>query len=285
MHSFIRTLALCGIIAMLVACSSTRLAYNNLDWLVNWKSGDYVSLTREQKRWLSSRVETHKNWHCSNELPGYRDYLTSLQAELGKSPLTPELLTGQIPELQAAVDRLLVEMTPTLSTLLSELNPQQVDELINNLQLKQQELHERYGAPDDDVQNKERAERLEKRLSPWLGKLTAEQRQRIQVWSDELTGQNRVWLDNRAFWQEQFIDALEQREQPGFQTRINALLTDREQFWTPRFQERSEINAGLGAEMLADLLTMATDRQKQRMEKRFARLQQDLRQMECTAAT
>ncbi|MFN3580059.1 MAG: DUF6279 family lipoprotein [Pseudomonas sp.] len=273
------------LVLLLSACSSTRLAYDNLERLVSWKSGDYVSLTRDQKRWLSGRVQTHRDWHCSTELPEYRRYLAQLQPQLSSKALDADMLVDQLPEIQPAVDRLLEELAPTLAELLSDLTAQQVDELIDNMQLQHQELHERYVAPAEKVQNQERATRLEKRLTPWLGRLTAEQRQRVQSWSAELARQNSIWLDNRSFWLDNFISTLKQRDQPDFSERINALLTDRQQFWTPHFRERSEINARLGAEMLADLLSMASDRQIQRMENRLARLETDLQRMQCTAAT
>lgn len=273
------TLVLC--VCTLASCSSTRLAYSNLDWLIRWKTGDYIPLTSAQKSWLSTRVDEHLGWHCSTEIPRYRPLLANLQATIGLDDLQASALIEQVPELEPAVDRLLLEIAPTLAELFQQLDDAQIAALQVNLVEQHQEMHDKFVAPDSATQAQERSERLEKRLDRWLGRLNQEQRQRIARWSTALEGQNRIWLDNRQHWQQQLLASLQQRSEPEFTALITDLLIERERYWTPEFRERTEINSRNGADMLADVINLADDEQLARMNEQFAKVDQDLQKMQC----
>lgn len=278
-----RTMTFTLCLLLLTSCSSARLAYNNLNWLISWKSSDYVPLNREQKSWLSARVDEHRAWHCRHELPRYRELLSGVQGTLDETPTNATALLQQLPELEPAVDRLLVEIAPTLADLFQQLDTSQIAALKANLAEQQQEMHKEYVAPDTATQARERSQRLEKRLTRWLGRLSPEQRARIDQWSAELEGQNRIWLDNRHHWQEQLMLVLEDRSHAEFSERITQLLVERERYWTETFRQRTKINSRKGADMLADVLNMASDRQRAQMTAQFAKLEQDLRRLECPA--
>lgn len=278
-----RSLVLLTCLLALSSCSSVRLGYNNLNWLISWKTSDYLPLDRAQKRWLSARVDEHLAWHCQTEIPRYRPLLAQLQNTVDTPDLPPELLLSQVPQLTPAIDRLLEEIAPTLAELLQQLDPAQIAALQVNLQEQQQEMHAEFVAPDANRQAKQRAERLEKRLGRWLGRLSPEQRQRIANWSAELEGQNRIWLENRQHWQRQFLATLEQRDEPGFAAQLSDLLVARERYWTDAFRQSTEANSRRGAVMLSDVLGMATESQRTRMHAQFDKLDQDLQQLQCGA--
>ena len=282
MRTPIQFVILICVVVILSSCSATRLAYNNIDWLVNWKSGDYVSLTREQKRWLSEEIRSHRDWHCSSELPRYQSLLGQLQPALSDNSIRAELLLERVPEIEPAIERVLEQIAPTLASLLTQLSQEQINELKANLATQHQALYSRFVEPDEATQVSQRSERLEKRLRPWLGRLSPEQRNRINQWSSELRGQNRIWLENREYWLSQFTAALEHRQEADFDARIISLLTDRQQFWTDSFRQRTEINTALVADMLADVLHMASASQAQRMAGRLESLNEDLTQLTCT---
>lgn len=266
---------------LLGSCSSTRLAYDNLSWLVSWKTNDYIPLNRVQKRWLSARLDEHLVWHCSKEIPGYRPLLANLQYTFAVHDLQAAPLLDLIPQLEPAADRVLREIAPTLAELFRQLDHAQIAALQTNLAEQQQEMHDKFVAPDPATQARQRSARLEKRLNRWLGRLSEEQRRRIETWSAELQGQNRIWLDNRQHWQQQLLASLQQRSQTDFTEQITRLLVEREQYWTNTFREHAELNSRKGADMLADIINMASAAQRSRMASQFAKLDQDLQQMQC----
>lgn len=278
----LRLIALFSCLLLLAACNSTRLAYNNLNWLIGWKVSDYIPLNSEQKTWLSEEVRAHQAWHCSTEIPRYRPMLANLQSTLETDKLDAAQLMDQIPQLEPAVDRLLVEVAPTMAELFKQLDDAQLSALKANLAEQHEEMVEKFAGPDAATQAKERSERLEKRLNRWLGRLNEAQRARIESWSAGLEDQNRIWLDNRQQWQQQLLTTLEtQREAEDFNDQISQLLVERERYWTDDFIQRSEINTRAGAQMLADVMNTATDTQRSRMAQQFTKLDRDLQQMQC----
>ncbi|WP_143520294.1 DUF6279 family lipoprotein [Halopseudomonas pelagia] len=252
-----------------------------MNWLISWKTGDYIPLTSTQKNWLSTRVDEHLDWHCSIEIPDYRSLLANLQTTLALDDLQASSLIDQIPQFEPAVDRVLLEIAPTMAELFQQLDDSQIAALEANLAEQHQEMHDKFVAPDSTTQAEERSERLEKRLRRWLGRLNESQRQRIESWSVEMEGQNRLWLDNRQHWQQQLLATLRSRSDPGFTAQITDLLIERERYWTTEFKEQTEINSRRGAAMLADVINLASDKQLTRMREQFATLDQDLQQMQC----
>lgn len=277
----LRPLVLFLCLCALTSCSSTRLAYSNLNWLISWKTGDYIPLTSTQKNWLSTRVDEHLDWHCSIEIPDYRSLLANLQTTLALDDLQASSLIDQIPQFEPAVDRVLLEIAPTMAELFQQLDDSQVAALEANLAEQHQEMQEKFVAPDSKTQAEERSERLEKRLRRWLGRLNESQRQRIASWSVDMEGQNQLWLDNRQHWQQQLLATLQSRSEPGFTAQITDLLIERERYWMTAFKEQTEINSRRGAAMLADVINLASDKQLTRMREQFAALDQDLQQMQC----
>ena len=280
--SLLRLLALFSCLLLLASCTSTRLAYNNLNWLIGWKVTDYIPLSSEQKTWLSEEVRTHQAWHCSSEIPRYRPMLANLQSTLETDELDAAQLMNQIPQLEPAVDRLLLQVAPTMAELFKQLDDAQLSALKANLADQHQEMVEKFAAPDPATQAKERGERLEKRLNRWLGRLNETQRAHIQSWSAGLEDQNHIWLENRQHWQQQLIATLEQqRDAEDFNAQINQLLVERERYWTEDFIQRSEVNTLAGAQMLAEVMNAATDAQRTHMTEQFAKLDRDLQRMQC----
>lgn len=280
----LKALLLLASLAMLGACSANRLAYNNLDWLIGWKVDDYLPLTGDQKDWLATRTRQHLAWHCRYELPRYDPLLGDLRSSLYDNSLDADMLLQGQPRVEEAVDRMLVEIAPTVSQLLASLNEEQVGELRDNLQEKHAELEEKYIRPDLTVQHQERVERAEERLEDWLGSLNDQQSERLAIWAAALQGHNQVWLENRQAWQQAFLAALERRGEADFEQRIRSLLIERERYWTPEFERVAQFNREQGTRLVVDLMQMADDRQKDHLAKRLADLRSDLQALQCTDA-
>ena len=281
MLPFKNTLLLLMLLGLLTACSSTRLGYDTLPWLISWKSRDYVDLDRAQRKWLRERVVSHRNWHCHQELPAYPALIDQLASPLlAAEPDSTRLLAGR-KAFEQAVDRIMSAVAPSLAELLQQLTPVQVEQLQANLADQHQQLHSRYVAPDQATQAAERQQRLEQRLEPWLGRLSPVQQRRIAEWSAQLEGQNAIWLDNRSYWLQAFNKQLQARDQADFASNIQQLLTDRQAFWTPTFRQRTDINTRLAAELLVDLVQLNTPRQNRRLRQRLQHLQQDLQAISC----
>lgn len=278
----LRSLALLlGLSLLLGACSRFGLAYRNLDWLLPWRLNDYLNLDREQQAWLRPRLQAHLEWHCSVELPRYLDWLQRTGRLLDQPRPDAKQLAAQFSEVDAALKRIAVQITPTAIELLQTLNPKQVAELYAALDEDNREDREDFLDPPLALQISERAERMEQRLRPWLGRLNAGQRARIAQWATDMGGQNRLWLDNRLRWQEAFRAALEARRSADFPARLQRLLQERETFYDATYQERYRRSRQALAELFSALLGSADARQRERLRHRLRDLGRDLAEQLC----
>ncbi|WP_275544435.1 MULTISPECIES: DUF6279 family lipoprotein [unclassified Pseudomonas] len=272
-------LLLLVITLLLSACSRVGLAYRNLDWLIPWKLNDYVALTSEQSAWLKPQLQEHLAWHCNAELPRYLDWLQRSQQAL--SSRDGELITRQLAEVEPAMQRIAVEITPSTIELLRGLSPRQVEQLLASLDEQNAKLREEFLEPPLQEQIDRRAERMEERLQPWFGELNAEQRERVQQWAQGLGDQNQIWMDNRLAWQQALRETLEVRRGDDFGARMTALLQQRERFYTSAYQASYETTRQAMAEMIVDLVAQADSRQIARADKRLQGLHADLAAQQC----
>ncbi|MBB4817363.1 hypothetical protein HNP29_000720 [Pseudomonas alcaligenes] len=278
-----RWLPLLALLLTLGACSRLDLAYRNLDWLIPWSIADYVSLDKSQRTWLEPRIQAHLRWHCSTQLPRYAAWLQEVE-RLGQADhLDADALLGHMQGFKEAVDAVAVEITPTTVTLLQGLDARQVEELNASLDEKEQKLRKEHLIPRDE-QVEQRRERMEKRLKPWFGTLSAQQQAKVDAWAESLGDSNLLWVDNRKLWQSALRSALAERDSQDFAPRIAALLQDRETFWSDAYRAHFERGQVALSQLLADLFNASSASQRERLRSRLHDLQQDIRQLQCPTA-
>ncbi|MGV8843364.1 MAG: DUF6279 family lipoprotein [Pseudomonas sp.] len=290
-------LLLIALSLLLSACSRVDLLYRNLDWLIPWRLNDYLDLNRQQQVWFKSRLQVHLNWHCSTELPRALNWLQRNQTlveqlQPAAGPAASErvnadgitaALAAQFTELDAALMRITIEVTPTAVELLQGLSATQVSELYAALDEKNQDDREKFIDPPLAAQISARAERMEKRLRPWFGRLSTVQQLRIGQWARARGDQNRQWLDNRLRWQQAFRAALQERARADFPARLTRLLQEPEAYADPLSLLAYQHSRQAMAELFSDLLVSTDARQRARLTQRLRALRRDLEQQRCRA--
>jgi len=279
-------LALALLALALAGCSATRLAYSRLDWLIPQQLGDYVTLDPGQRAWLDGRLQDHLAWHCRTQLPAYAEWLGTLRTELNGDPPDPERLRDHVRQLEAFIDAMLVEIAPTAAELAVGLDEGQRDELFARLNQRLAKDRAIYLDPPPDQRRGERAERLERRLEYWLGSLTPEQTARIRQWSGTLPDQNIAgWLENRQRLQTAVRDLLAESDERSIQLRLTRLLETPALVHTAAYQRQIDASRDQALVLTADLLRLATDRQRARLDRRLDGLATDFQALRCTKET
>lgn len=271
-------------VSLLSGCGQVSLAYRNLDVIIPWSLSDYLKVRGEQKDWLDERLKQHLQWHCSTQLPGYLTWLDRLEQMVRDDQVSPAALQTRTREAEQAIARIARQVTPSVVELLSRLDDKQVQEMQQAFERDQSKRQKEYLNQPLDKQIADRAGRMEKRLSPWMGSLTAEQKARVQQWSVSLGEQNQAWLANRASWQQRFLAALQQRQQPDFAPRISALLQDRQTFWTADYREAYARTEQAVINLVADIYAMSTAQQKQKLLSRIDDMRKDFQDLDCLKA-
>ena len=200
---------------------------------------------------------------------------------VASNQVNDQQLQARTEEAKHAINEVAAAVTPSAVELLRGLDDEQVREMRQAFAKDVRKREERYVSTPQDQQVNNRAERMEKRLTPWFGELTPEQRLRILAWSHSLGTLNRLSLDNRIRWQAQMSTALEQRKSPGFAQQIQRLLTDRQSLWTPEFRQANAHAEQAARSLLVDVMQRSTPAQRQHLQEKLADVRKDFSELKC----
>ena len=269
---------------VLGGCNRVGLAYRNLDVIIPWTLSDYLDMNAGQKRWFNDTLQQHLAWHCTTQLPGYLDWLDRLQQMVDNHQVSDNALQSRTDEAKQAVSEIARAITPSAVHLLRGLDDQQVKDMNDALAKDLRKRQDEYLKPPLPRQIQARAERMSKRLDTWIGPLSASQQQRVAAWSAELGDQNQQWIGNRARWQAQFIDAVQQRHDPDFAQKMQQLLVDRERAWTPEYREADAQTETAARSLIVDLMAQSSVQQRQKLTHKIAGVRSDFKALKCLNA-
>ncbi|WAT27133.1 DUF6279 family lipoprotein [Pseudomonas sp. GXZC] len=266
---------------VLAGCNRVGLAYRNLDVIIPWTLNDYLDMNAGQKSWFNDKLKEHLAWHCTTQLPGYLDWLDRLQRMADDNQVTDAALQARTTEAKQAIDDVAREITPSAIELLQGLDDQQVKEMSDALAKDLRKRQDEYLKPPLAQQIKERAERMNKRLDAWIGPLSASQQHRVTAWSIALGEQNQEWIGNRARWQAQFIDAVQQRKNADFPQKMQQLLVDRESLWTPQYRSAYAQTEAAARSLIVDVMAESTVQQRQKLTQKIDKVRSDFQALKC----
>lgn len=266
---------------LLVGCSQIGLTYRHLDLIIPWSLNDYLDMNATQKDWLDERLKEHLSWHCSTQIPGYLTWLDRLEGMVETNQVNETQLKARTAEARQAIATISQEITPSAVELLRQLNDQQVAEMEAAFAKDMRKHEADFVDQPLDQQIRDRAQRMEKRLNPWVGKLNPVQKDRVMQWSTSLGEQNRLWIDNRAHWQSLLVTAVKQRQAPDFDQKIARLLQDRETFWTPEYRQAYDHTEQAAISLITDLMAQSSPEQRQKLLDKIADVRQDFTNLSC----
>jgi hypothetical protein len=266
---------------LLAGCSQIGLTYRHLDLIIPWSLNDYLDMNATQKDWLDERLKEHLNWHCSTQIPGYLTWLDRLEGMVETNQVNETQLKARTAEARQAIATISQEITPSAVELLRQLNDQQVAEMEAAFAKDMRKHEADFVDQPLDQQIRDRAQRMEKRLNPWVGKLNPVQKDRVMQWSTSLGEQNRLWIDNRAHWQSLLVTAVKQRQAPDFDQKIARLLQDRETFWTPEYRQAYDHTEQAAISLITDLMAQSSPEQRQKLLDKIADVRQDFTNLSC----
>lgn len=266
---------------VLTGCNRVGLAYRNLDVIIPWTLNDYLDMNAGQKSWFNDKLKEHLAWHCTTQLPGYLDWLDRLQQMANDNQVTDAALQARTTEAKQAIDEVAREITPSAIELLQGLDDQQVKEMSDALAKDLRKRQDEYLKPPLAQQIKDRAERMSKRLDAWIGPLSASQQNRVTAWSIALGEQNHEWIGNRARWQAQFIDAVQQRKNADFPQKMQQLLVDRENLWTQQYRTAYAQTEAAARSLIVDVMAESTVQQRQKLTQKIDKVRSDFQALKC----
>lgn len=281
LHHLRHWLLLLSLCLLTSACTRVDLAYRNLDVLIPWSLNDYLDMNREQKSWFDDRLKEHLTWHCSTQLAANLQWLDRVEQMVADQQVTPAALRDRTAEAKQAIAEIATRVTPSAVELLQGLDDNQVRAMQQAFEEDVAKRRKEFVNLPLAEQIDDRAKRMQKRLEPWFGRLSAAQQQRVRSWSQILGEQNKDWIDNREHWQAQFIRALNERQSAEFPQRVAQLLQHRESLWTPRYQAAYARTEQAAIDLLVGLAADSTPEQRQRIRGKLSELHSDFGNLKC----
>jgi hypothetical protein len=276
-----RLLAAAALLLLLAGCG-TAFVYRQLDWLVPNYVGGYLPLEDGQRQLLDAHVRDLLAWHCGNQLDQYAGWLRTVDGDAQAGRLDRDRLGAHARQLDAYWRELGRQASPRLADLLSRAGEEEVRALLENLRDKERDFREDFvDAPAAKVERR-LAERMEKSLRRWVGRLSDEQRQAVAAWSRPLAREQAVSLAMRARWREAAARALAMRGDPRrFPRLVEQLLVHPEQAWTEAQRDRFEARRARTLGLLETLAGSLTERQRRHLAEATAAWAADFERLAC----
>jgi hypothetical protein len=277
----LKYVVLAACLGTLSACSAVRVAYKQLDWVIEKQVGEYVTLEKNQQRLLESHIEALLDWHCRTQVHGYAQWLRQLSEDF-QHTVTTQQLRGHSQALEAAWFRIMARSIPALADLAGSLSDQQVSELIAGLERDNKAYRKDYVDPPQAKLREDSAKWMAKSLKRWLGPLTEGQKQAVGRWSRQLVLMGETGWQNRQRWQQELAGLLALRHnRETLVAGLERLLLHWRDYQDTEYSRRYDVNSELTAGLLVQINLTMTSRQKARMDKKSLRYASDLDSLHC----
>lgn len=260
-NRFLPIFALTVLVVGLAGCT-TKLAYNYLDWAMIWKVERLVSLDAEQKQQTKQALQEFHVWHRKTQLVQYAQYLDQLAKRVDQGPITAEEIHAETDKIQLLLAQSLTHILPDISRVLRTLSDQQVSELLASLTEEREEYVEEHIEISEKKRLKKRQKDLEKHLTRWLGKLTRQQKQRLNTWSEIIEPYEQLSAKQQSLLQTQIAKVLAQRaNEDALQNGLKEMMFYRTDNWDPELAAVLDRNQVRTYQLIAAVLNSRTEKQ------------------------
>lgn len=259
---------------------STKVGYYFLDWVIEWKLEEYVTLNSLQQKQFQSGLNQFLAWHRTEELPRYAKQLSQLALALENQTLTSRLWAQQVEQAKSHWSRTFEFVNPSLVPLISSFSDQQVQQVIARLKVDEKRLNQKYLGKDQQALVAMADERIENRIKRWIGKLSQEQKQAIHQYNLSRATTLDMWLEYRHEWIRLFEQALKNRQnQLALSHSLTILMSQPDRLKSAIYKNSLDANTQKFGELLIRLNQLASGQQKRRFQKKLTSLITDLREL------
>ncbi|WP_299497273.1 DUF6279 family lipoprotein [uncultured Shewanella sp.] len=268
------------LLILILAGCSTKTSYYFLDWVIEWKVDEYVSLNSAQSTQLEKALDDFLYWHRSQELIQYSQQLQQISNQLKQGTLTPQRWVEEINQAKIHGYRAFKMLLPSITPIIASFSDKQVMELLDNIEQAEIDIQEKYHNKSKQAVLDDADERINKLFKKWLGRLSTAQKEAIHQFNLHSVSTLPLWLEYRQAWTVQLALALEQRQnQALLRSRLTSLVTESDKLKSVQYQKDLRSNLMAFGELLLKVHGLASVKQKKRFNKKLDELIQDLAEM------
>jgi hypothetical protein len=244
---------LAAALALLAACSATRVAYNNADSALRYMAWEYLDLESEQSGELKVRIARLHEWHRANELPAYAVLMRSAAQRVARGVEAGDVAWA-IAGLRARYRRFASRAAEDAAPVLATLGTDQLAHVEKKFAERNAKYAKEFFPRDEKELERAQLKRALERFSDWTGALAPEQEARIARFVREHRRYAVLRFEDRQRWQHDAIALIRQYRRPDeLGPRIAEVFTEPQRRRPEEFaREEDRWEADL-AQLLVDL--------------------------------
>jgi len=275
-----------GLIALLAACSATRLAYENSDLWLALKADSYLDLDGEEtdrSRDLAKQtLERHRQEELPRWMAGARDLAAALDDGLSADEAACledemlDLLNGSV-----------AILSDYASAVLFDLDAEQISALKAAVAEDDERFRERFVQNDPEERMRGRVERVTGWIEYWTGELLVSQRLWLETAIRDYPSMSEAWADYHSTQRRRLLrnveDRLSQEEMRAFLYRWWSGTADQ----SPAFLAAIDRSRAAMQSFAVEFDALLTSYQRRRVQSRLRGVADDLESLlgeESTAA-
>jgi hypothetical protein len=197
----------------IVSACSFKSIYNRLDYLIPSYVEGMVSLDDMLEEEVEQRTRVLINWHRNTQLKQYAELLREFQLDFG-----PHLSEERVLRHMSAMESLWLplgeKLNEEMAELLPLLNDEQLEELFDSIEDKNEDFYDDYVDLDEEELIEEYIDSLYDNYENWLGDLTDQQEQFIEKGAYKFHSSAALRLQQRKLWQHNIREILESADDP-----------------------------------------------------------------------
>lgn len=268
-----------ALLVLLGGCSS-KLAYNNLDWLIYWYMDDYIELTDKQENVFDHHLESWIDWHRDTELTRYIAQLKSLKSDIANDQLTEQVINKHLEQATSHWIRVREKLSPEIASMATTLTDEQVVRFFAALEKDNKEEEEEYLEDSDKSAQEKAEERLEditEDMEDRIGSLTDQQEKIIARYAPRFASTYQDWIAYQRAIQDAARKVFITRDtNPDFTQDLMRIMNNPDVYRSESYMQKREQNRQLYASMAAELSQTLTSDQKRKLLNKIQDIIDDL---------
>jgi len=264
----------CFAISMVFLCScSASFTYNNLSWLSSFWVDDYIDLNKTQNKQLKQIINTTQAWHRSTQLPAYKQDIQNIKS-LFNSTLSTEQLKKQVVFAKKHWQNLLEYAHMPLAEVGATLSSEQRDELLSNIQKQIDEERKEFNEQTPLERKNDRLEEQIEYYEKWVDELTNDQKALIITANEQHKDSKSLWLEYKQNRLNVAIEIFKNKNltQNELIAQLSTVIKERERYMSETLLKTNEENLNLYINLLYQLNTTLSDKQRQSVNDQFDEL-------------
>ncbi len=259
----------CFSLAFLLSACSSKLAYNNLDWLIYWHMDDYIELNDAQEAQFDTYLDSWINWHRAEELAIYVEQMKQLKSDVVNDNLTKEVVLDNVEQARQHWVRIREKIAPQIALIALDVSDEQLIRFFAALEEDNKEEDEELAenqAKSEEERLVERIEDLTEDLEERIGDLTDEQHNIVAEYAPFFKSTHADWIEYRRSMQRASRKLFVTRPyNDDFVGELVTLINSPDDFRSERYKRNREKNSETYALLIADIAKVLTAKQKKKL--------------------